>query len=289
MLHSRNPTTTARLAFGVAACLALAGCSDDPSTDDAAKDGGATEEETTGEGSGSGDDGGDGADGSGEDGAAWTAPEGGVVELSTEDEITLVADYYPVDTQGAPAVVLLHMIPPSWDRASWPAEFIAELNGQGWAVLVPDRRGAGDSEGTAREAYTGPNGKYDAAACVDRLVADGYGAFAIIGASNGTTTTLDYTLWAGSEGKPVPAALGFMTGGSYTETNRVMDTLGGDIPAVFTFSTEERAWSVAQQAFGHSSWTFHEYARGDHGTLMFAAAPEVTSDLVTFLAASFGG
>lgn len=232
------------------------------------------------------DAGGDDATGAGSDGADWTMPTGGVIELTTEDGITLVADYAPVDQEGAAAVVLLHMIPPSWDRTSWPTEFVADLNAQGWAVLVPDRRGAGDSEGVAREAYTGPNGKYDAAACVDRLKADGYDDIAIIGASNGTTTALDYTLWATTEGRPVPAALGFMTGGSYTETNNSMDDLSGSIPAVFTFSTEERNWSVSQQSYGHASWTFHEYEPGDHGTLMFSAAPEVSADLITFLAAS---
>lgn len=215
--------------------------------------------------------------------ATWAMPEGGVIELTTSDEVTLVADYYPVDAQGAPAVVLLHMIPPTWDRTSWPQDFIGMLTDQGWTVLVPDRRGAGDSGGKAQDAYNGPKGKYDAEACVRRLMDDGYGDVAIIGASNGTTTTLDYTLWAGEAQLPTPVALGFMTGGGYTEGQSSMSDLG-EIPSIFTYSTAERAWSVEQQDLGRSSWVFKEYEGGAHGTQMFNSKPEVKDDLVAFLA-----
>ena len=40
----------------------------------------------------------------------------------------------------------------------------------------------------------------------------------MIGASNGTTAMIDYMAWAQSEPTAVPvAAMGFMTGGTYTE------------------------------------------------------------------------
>ena len=190
----------------------------------------------------------------------WSTPDGGVIELTTSDDVTLVADYYPADQAGAPAVILLHMIPPSWDRTSWPLDFIEMLSEQGWTVLVPDRRGAGDSGGTATNAYSGPKGKYDAEACVKRLVDDGYGPIAVIGASNGTTTALDYTIWSQTDETdlPTPSALGFMTGGSYTEAQNSMSDLG-DIPSIFTYSTEERSWSVNQQALPRNTWVFKEY------------------------------
>ncbi len=214
----------------------------------------------------------------------WILPDGGVIELTTIDGVTLVADYYPVDEEGAAAVVLLHMIPPTWDRTSWPGEFISALNAEGWAVLVPDRRGAGDSGGQAQDAYLGPNGKYDAAACMQRLADDGYGPVAIVAGSNGTTTTLDYTLWSETAGTAAvwPVALGFMTGGTYTEAQNSMSDLGV-IPMIFTYSTVERAWSVAQQDLGHDEWVFLEYEGGAHGTQMFDAKPEVKDDLVDFL------
>jgi pimeloyl-ACP methyl ester carboxylesterase len=213
----------------------------------------------------------------------WVAPAGGVVALTTEDGVALEADYYPADHGGAPAYVLLHMIPPNWDRTSWPLEFIAALQDGGASVIVPDRRGAGGSEGDAVDAYEGEKGKYDVAACVDLLVADGAGDLVIIGASNGTTSALDYTIWAQAGNNLEPAALGFMTGGTYTETNNDMEALG-PVPAIFTFSTEERSWSAAQESLDPGTWSFVEYSNGDHGTLMFAAAPEVSDDLVGFFA-----
>ena len=56
------------------------------------------------------------------------------------------------------------------------------------------------------------------------------------------------------------------------------------IPAVFTYSTVEAAWSVDQMAHDPGSWSFLEYEGGDHGTRMFDAKPRVKGDLVDFFA-----
>ncbi|MEZ4237627.1 MAG: alpha/beta hydrolase [Myxococcota bacterium] len=207
--------------------------------------------------------------------------EGGVVHLETADGLTLEADYLTAPA-GAAAVVLLHMIPPGNDRSNWPLAFRDQLHDAGYAVLALDRRGAGGSDGVAQEAYTGPNGKLDVAAAVDRVVADGHERVAILGASNGTTSMIDYTVWAAGEGHTAPLALGFLTGGTYTENQTPMSALPS-LPAVFTYSTAERSWSEAQRALDPGTWVFHEYPNGAHGTGMFAAAPEVADDLVGFL------
>lgn len=210
-----------------------------------------------------------------------TPPEGAErIELTTRDDVQLVADAYR-GPAGAPAVLLLHMIPPANDRTTWPASFIASLQAEGWWVVALDRRGAGESGGVAQEAYLGPNGRYDAEAAALWLEAEGAGDLAILGASNGTTTALDYALWAGEADRPVPVALGFMTGGTYTEAQNEVSSL--TVPAVFTYSTAERAWSVDQQSGAPESWVFHEYANGDHGTRMFDAEPSVADDLIAFL------
>lgn len=210
-------------------------------------------------------------------------PEG-EVSFETSDGVTLVGDWYPAATPGRPAVLLLHMIPPSWDRTSWPDAFISELRARDWAVLVVDRRGAGDSGGSARDAYEGPGGEQDVDASVDFLGAEGASSLAIIGASNGTTSMIDFVVGTGDGGALVPSALVFMTGGTYTENQHSMgDVAAVGVPAQFTYSTEERGWSVDQQAIDPGGWAFHEYASGDHGTKMFDADPSVTGDIVGFL------
>ncbi len=201
--------------------------------------------------------------------------------LTTRDGVDLVADLYP-GAAGAPGVVLLHMIPPAWDRTSWPAAFIGRLQGHGWWVLALDRRGAGESSGAATEAYLGEKGRYDLEAAALHLAAAGAGALVAIGASNGTTTVLDYASWAPLEGLPRVAAAGFMTGGSYTEANTPFSAMPG-VPCFFTYSTEERDWSVTQQSLDPGSWSFLEYPNGAHGTAMFEAAPAVTDDIEEFL------
>ncbi len=135
-----------------------------------------------------------------------------------------------------------------------------------------------------RPTYTGPNGTYDALACVEALTGRGYRKIAMIGASNGTTTVIDYAMWALDQQDGIPvSAMGFMTGGDDTELQTAMEDVPA-VPAIFTYSTAERGWSVQQQGLHDEVWVFEEYANGDHGTRMFEARPEVTDDLVAFFA-----
>jgi len=215
---------------------------------------------------------------------SWSLPDGGAVALTTRDGIDLVGDYYPAEAAGSPGVILLHMIPPVWDRTTWPADFISALSDAGYSVLAIDRRGAGDSGGNAEDAYEGEWGRYDVESAAMLLDGDGYGDLAVIGASNGTTSAIDYAVWAGGEGLPVPAVVGLMTGGNYTEAQTDMaDYAALAIPTVLTFSTAERAWSASQESLDPGTWTFFEYENGDHGTKMFEAAPEVSADLLGYL------
>lgn len=211
-------------------------------------------------------------------------PQGGeVVTVETRDGVSLVGDLY-AGSDGAPALLLLHMSPSGDnDRTDWPGDFLQLLVDEGWWVLAMDRRGAGDSGGVAQDAYEGEAGRYDVEAATVLLGERGAGELAIIGASNGTTSMLDYAAWAGGEGLVEPVALGFMTGGTYTENQTSMEDLPA-VPAVFTYSTAERDWSVEQQALDPGSWSFLEYADGDHGTRMFDAAPQVKTDLRDFFA-----
>lgn len=217
-----------------------------------------------------------------------------VVSLATDDGLQLEADLYTTGVAGGPAAVLLHMIPPSNTRANYPRAFIDALVAKGITVLNVDRRGAGGDPALARTAYTGPDGKWDAKAAVDFLTAHACaidaGRIAIVGASNGTTTAFDYAVYAAGEASaPSPAALVFLTGGGYTETNnRIEDqrAVVDALPIDFVFSTAERGWSAPWQTGAAAGWQFHEYADGAHGTRMFGAEPDSVAQVADFVEAA---
>ncbi len=213
--------------------------------------------------------------------------------MTTDDNVMLEGDLYTTGVKGAAGVVLLHMIPPGNDRTNYSPEFIAKLVAKGLDVLNIDRRGAGKSGGVATEAYMGPKGKLDAKAAVEKLIGHecevDSSRIALVGASNGTTTALDFTVAAESLSHKVPAALVFLTGGGYTEAqNKISDNmvLLSPIPIQFMFSTAESGWSKPFETGAPAAWQFDEYATGGHGTQMFGVKPESMDAVADFLAKS---
>ncbi len=215
-----------------------------------------------------------------------------VVTLKTSDGLDLAADHCNSGKPGSPAVVLLHMIPPHHDRTNYPESFRRKLADKGLEVLSIDRRGAGDSQGVAKEAYTGPNGVLDVQAALSWLAANtdaDMSSWGCVGASNGTTSCLDYTVHAGQdEAITGPSALVFMTGGEYTETqNALAGSAALSVPVLFTFNAKEGSWSLAQKAVRRTGdWRFEAYEPGGHGTRVFEPNPQAMDDVASFLAAS---
>ncbi len=216
-------------------------------------------------------------------------PSETVVTFTTSDGITLEADFWPAATANAPAVVLLHMIPPSNNRTNYSPAFREKLHFAGFNVLNVDRRGAGGSSGIAQDAYQGANGVLDAVAARDFLAAADCAVdlsrVAFVGASNGTTTALDYAVTAAPA--DAPAALVFLTGGGYTENQFTIAstrTVLEPLPILFVFSTAESAWSGSFRDGAPDTWVFDEYSPGGHGTQMFGSRPESMDAVVEFLA-----
>lgn len=204
-----------------------------------------------------------------------------VVTLRTQDGVSLEADWY-AGTAGAPGVVLLHMNPSGpFTRADWPPAFVSALRDAGFAVLVPDRRGAGGSDGVAAEAYEGPGGRLDVAAAVAHLTDAGHARLGLVGASNGTTAMVDYAV---APTGAAPAALVYFTGGTYTENQTPAASLP-TLPSLFLYSDLEDDWSEAQRGRHDDVWRFHEIAGAGHGTRMFDGpeSAEASRTLVGFL------
>jgi hypothetical protein len=219
--------------------------------------------------------------------------DGELVALETDDGVVLDADLYTRGIEGERSAILLHMTPSGGhDRTNFPVAFIRKLQDFGVSVLNTNRRGVGGSDELKRAAYLGPDGKLDAKAAYDFLVAHPCrfdpARVGIVGASNGTTTALDFTVFAGADPElEIPKALVFLTGGTYTENqNRIADhrTLLDGIPILFVYSDTEATWSEALQPGAPFDWSFARFAPGAHGTNIFEARPESIDSIVTWLA-----
>ncbi|MCA9664242.1 MAG: hypothetical protein KC503_01605 [Myxococcales bacterium] len=267
---------------------------------------GACKTSKTGGGSASGSGSGSGGGGGNDPGSGWgsgsvVTPSKGecgrekqVVTFKTEDGVKLEGDFYPAGEKKKAAVVLLHMIPPKYNRQSYPQKFIDALTTRGMSVLNLDRRGAGKSGGDAKEAYRGKKGGLDAKAAFNFLAGHpchiDTKRVVFVGASNGTTTALDFTVAAATDPTVEwPKALVFLTGGTYTENQNQISKhkeLLDSIPILFVYSKAERTWSVAQQDNKSTVWQFKEYEGGAHGTKMFGAKPESIDEVAKFIAAA---
>ncbi|MES2640658.1 MAG: hypothetical protein V4850_14280 [Myxococcota bacterium] len=153
-------------------------------------------------------------------------------------------------------------------------------------MVAIDRRGAGDSEGEARDAVVGEGGRYDVEAAVLRLVADGYTRVSLLGASNGTTSLIDYAAFAQGEGLPEPVSLGYLSGGSYTTTNTRMDEVPV-LPSLFVYGDGDADWAESLEADNPpSAWQFKHVVGGGHGTDLLARVDR--AETVDALVAFFG-
>jgi len=201
------------------------------------------------------------------------------VTFATSDGVTLEADLLvPPDSQAV--AILVHMIPPNFDRSSYPPRIREAIAALGYTVLTLDRRGAGGSAGDAVAAYEGDGGRLDLEAAVQFLAsfpeACGIATdrLALIGASNGTTSTLDY-LVGRSDALPAPTAIAWLSPGDYTENQHTvadaMEPLARTRLLIVHPSSEPWATQFADET--PASWDLLELADGQHGTQNFDNGP----------------
>jgi hypothetical protein len=217
------------------------------------------------------------------------------VTLTTEDGVELIAQFYTPGVVGAPGVILLHEYPLYFTMASYPATFITNLTDRGFNVINVNRRGATGSGGVVEDAFWGPLGKWDARAGYDYLVSHSCTttatAIGVVGASNGTTTAVDFSVWAASDAAAEqPAVLVFLSGDTYTESQNTlsgsMDALDNH-PILFVYPAAEAAWNNTIEALpAPETWEFQEYSGEAHGTALFSAHPDSIGRVGDFLDAT---
>lgn len=116
------------------------------------------------------------------------------INFTTSDDWTIVANYWPANGN---AVILLHQL--GSDKSSF-TNFANELNKNGYAVIALDFRGHGESTthyGKTETWQSFTNADFndmtkDVSAARDWLTNKGYDEFAIVGASIGANTALNY-------------------------------------------------------------------------------------------------
>ena len=97
---------------------------------------------------------------------------------------------------------------------------------------------------------------------------------------------IDYAALAADETElTAPAAMGFLTGGTYTEANTALST-APVVPSIFIYADDEAAWSEQYNNDHPDQWSFYELPAAGHGTNMFAggSAEEVIGLLTGFAA-----
>ncbi len=200
-----------------------------------------------------------------------------VTSIPTSDGLTLAADYHAAAEAEEGAIVLLHMRPPENDRSGFGPIVRRTLRDVGWNVLNLDRRGAGGSDGAAEEAFQGEGGRLDVDAAVrflvdaERVCAVDPERVVLIGASNGTTSALDYAV---AHDPLLPRAAGhvWLSPGEYTENQHGvgehLDSLG---PMLLVYPSTE-LWSDVWRSSPPGGWEF-ERIGDQHGTHMFDEEP----------------
>lgn len=205
------------------------------------------------------------------------------VNLKTADGINITASHWR-GPAGSPAVLLLHMMPAT--KESWN-EFARKLNQAGFGVLAVDLRGHGESEG-------GPDGWRnfsdsehqksieDARAGFEFQKNEGHSKFFLAGASIGANLALEHL----AESEDASAALLLSPGLNYrgVETLPMAAKIRPDQGAFFAASRDDKitgADTMARQLYDAANCKkeIKIFDKGGHGTDLFAAYPELMSEI----------
>ena len=215
--------------------------------------------------------------------AEGVSPVGSVEEMSVEasDGLMIRGTLLAPLTSGAdPGVMLLHML--GDDRTVWgEVGLAAELVAAGYAVLVIDMRGHGETGGAPDWTLAADDlgrvwDAFTARDTVDKA------RTAIVGASIGANTALRLGAERPDVGAVVLLSPGLDYRGVTTEDHLA---IYGDRPLLLVASEDDAysADSVRALAGAAGGATVHMYEDAGHGTNMFAAEPELGALIIGWL------
>ena len=186
----------------------------------------------------------------------------------------------PLTSGADPGVILLHML--GDDRTVWgEVGLAADLVAAGYAVLVVDMRGHGETGGAADWTLAADDLSrvWDAFVALDSV---DDARTAVIGASIGANMALRL----GVDRPDIRAVVALSPGLDYRGVSTAeLPAAYGDRPLLLVASEDDAysADSVRALAESAANARVEVYATAGHGTNMFAAAPELTPLIIDWL------
>ena len=214
------------------------------------------------------------------------------IQLTTQDDITIVGDFYPSGDETSPAVILLHMMPAT--RDSW-RDFAPLLVEKGFQVLAIDERGHGESTNNGELNYEEFSSEEQQEKMMDILAAREYfldrgvefSDIYVGGASIGANLAIEYL----AENHEAKAAFALSPGYNYhgIETLPLMEEVHSE-QALFLAATQDdpnvpdsaQATEDIAEA-DNAGIELKIYDTGGHGTDMFEKHPELMGELADWL------
>jgi alpha-beta hydrolase superfamily lysophospholipase len=214
----------------------------------------------------------------------------GRVTFQTEDDVTIVGDFYQ-GAEGGSCALLLHMMPAT--RESWSV-FAESMRAAGFSCLAIDLRGHGESvmRGGQRIDYklfsdAEQQEKIRDVEAAVRWLATVHGVsekrLVLVGASIGANLAIAYA----ASHQDIPAVVALSPGLDY----RGVKTLDATVrlssnQSLFLAASEEDEYSyLTNQALSEKKRDAikKEYRAAGHGTSMFHAEPSLMEDIAAWL------
>lgn len=206
----------------------------------------------------------------------------------TSDGVKIIGNWFPIEG-GAPAVLLLHMMPTT--KESWN-DFAAKLNAAGFSALAIDLRGHGESTEQNGKKFNYENftdvehqaSSQDVDAALKWLKFQPVKEISIIGASIGANLAIN----AMARYKELKKGIALSPGLDYVgvETASVITKVRGD-QLIYLFASKDDAYasdSVHQlNDLNKESTVVKIYEDAGHANHMFEKYPELMDELINWL------